>query len=94
MAAAIVSFYGYYHIKYLERQKPKTLDKQNIEMPKEQNQLTPTKPVVSYTEPMASLTNNNLKTPVSGEIQDDGLGIFTPNFGEQKVLYFYSNLNL
>lgn len=91
LAICIVGFYAFYHLKYLERQKAKALEKQNIEKPKEPKQKTPTKPVAPDAEPTAMFINNNSKKNVFREVKDDGLGMFTPNFGEQQVLYFYGN---
>jgi hypothetical protein len=88
LAILCVGFYSYYHLKYLERQKAKALEKQHIELPKKP---IPTKPVVPEAEPMAMLVPNGFKKNVFNQENEDGLGMFKPNFGEQQVLYFYGN---
>lgn len=86
LAVAIACFYGYYHLKYLERKKTKALEKQKKELP--------AKPVTPEAEPTAMVFKKPLSKPVNNEIRNDGLGMFVPNFGEQHVLYFYGNPHL
>ena len=88
LAIIIVSFYVYYHLKYLEKQKSKDLEKQKNEQPKE-----PTKPIAPVSEPIAMLFNSGLNNSALTQNTDNGLGMFTPNFGEQQELYFYGNPN-
>ncbi|NJX14240.1 hypothetical protein [Tamlana crocina] len=89
LAVSIVGFWGYFHLKYLEKQKARALEKQKIERPKTPKKEVPTKPVSTAAEPMAKLYKTNFQSNES----ESGLGMFTPNFSEHMVLYFYGNLN-
>lgn len=94
LTISIICFYIYYHLKFLERQKARALDKQNIEEIKEPIHKSPTEPVNSESEPMAMFINNNLGKRNFNEVKVDGLGMFKPNFGEQNALHFYKNPHL
>lgn len=84
LTIVILAFYGYYHIKYLERQKAKELEKQNQELKK------PTE--VSSDNDTAMLFKEISKKMAIGTNNNMGLGMFKPNFNNNKALYFYSNL--
>lgn len=88
LALSILSFYAYYHIKYLERQKTKHLEKLNTEQPKQQT--SPVNDTLSVSEPIALLYIN--KNTVTNK--PTGLGMFSPNIYENDILHFYGNLNL
>ncbi len=90
LAISIVGFWAYFHVKYLEKQKAKALEKQKIEQPKTPKNEEQTKPISSEAEPMAKLYRTDFQSNES----DLGLGMFTPNFSENNVLYFYGSPNL
>jgi len=84
LALCIASFYTYYHIKYLERKKAKELEKENFEQPN--------KTISPKTDGEMAMLFESKKTvsEVTNEVL--GLGMYTPNFYENKALYFYDNL--
>jgi len=88
LAISIASFYLYYHLKYLERQKAKEQEQQKTEQPKQ-----PTQSVDSplETKPTAMLYTNEKHLQTN---KTSSLGMFSPNMYENKTLYFYGNLNL
>lgn len=87
LALCIAGFYGYYHVKYLERQKTKELEKQKNEQPKQKT--SPAIDASAVAEPTAMLYKNERNPQTKKE---SGLGMFTPNFYDNKTLYFYGNL--
>ncbi|MEW4925556.1 hypothetical protein [Algibacter sp. 2305UL17-15] len=88
LAVSIVCFWGYYHMKYLEKQKAKALENQEIQNIKKPKKKVPTATVDSNAEPTAMLVKPKTKVAI-----DDGLGMFIPNLGEENALYFYGHLN-
>lgn len=81
LALSIVVFYGYYHLKYLEKQKAKELEQKEIEQPKKTT--TP----VNTKDTAMLFPSETTETQIS-------LGMFTPDFNENKPLYFYGNITL
>jgi len=92
LAISIAAFYLYYHLKYLEKQKEK--EEQKFEQPKP---TTPAGDAIDYDE-TAMLIGFEIEDShiENGKFQESqmGLGMFTPNFYENPVLYFYGNPNL
>lgn len=84
-----VCFWAYYHLKYLERQKEKVEEKQKIEQLQ-----TPTKQVRSSAEPLAFLSNTNQNSRYQNNNKNMGLGMFSPDLDNRKVLYFHNKPNL
>ncbi len=93
LLVSIISFWAYYHIKYLERQKEK--QEQNR---REMEQRKKTSPAASDAVPtkyssldeMVSFANINSPKQVDTFM---GLGMFSPNIVEGEPLYFYGNIN-
>lgn len=83
----IVTSFAYFTIKYQKRQREKLEnDKPKREQPKK-----PTAPAqeAQQTEPIAILSNFEDKLQTETIM---GLGMFTPNFYENRTLYFYGNI--
>ena len=81
----IVASFAYFYVNYQKRQREKLEnEQQKIERPKTQE--TTNK---AQTKPMAMFLNPEIRRQTTSEM---GLGMFTPNFYENKVLYFYGNL--
>jgi hypothetical protein len=85
----IVASFAYFYINYQKRQR----EKLENNPPTKEQPTTPktTSPAADaqVTEPMAMLINPEINTQATSEM---GLGMFTPNFHENKMLYFYGNL--
>lgn len=85
LALIIVASFAYFTIKYQKRQQEKL---ENEPQPKTQEATA----IAKDTEPakqMAMLTDLDIKTQSEKEM---GLGMFTPNFYDNKTLYFYGKL--
>lgn len=85
----IVASFSYFTIKYQIRQR----EKLENEPPKREQPTTP-KPTApagdaQQTEPLAMLIDNKIEIQSESDI---GLGMFAPNYYENKTLYFYGNL--
>ncbi len=72
LAISIVCFYGYYHLKYLERQKIKTLEKQKRELL--------TKAVTPEAKPLVMLSKYGLNKSIFRLIKNDVLDSFYQPF--------------
>jgi hypothetical protein len=83
LAILIVVFFSYFAIKYQTQQKKK----QELDNPKIEKSKVPTK----TTEPIAMLHLNSENEVAKTKLT--GLGMFAPNIYENKVLYFYANIN-
>lgn len=87
----IVASFTYFYFNYQKRQR----EKLENEPPKREQPTTlkPTAPAANaqQIEPLAMLTNTEVETQTETIM---GLGMFTPNFYENKTLYFYGNLTL
>lgn len=81
LALSIIGFYGYFHLKYLEKQKAKEHEKQEF------NKSITIAPDATNETAMLYLSENR-------NIETSSLGMYTPNLSEEKPLYFYSNPNL
>jgi hypothetical protein len=84
LAILILSFWGYFYIKYQNKQKIKAQEKQKTEQPKQQ-----TAPGVDKTSAFLYPEKKNLQP-----IKQMGLGMFSPYVYANKALYFYGNLNI
>lgn len=85
----IVASFAYFYFDYQKRQREKL---ENQAPKKEQpTEPKPTDPAskAQEIEPLAMLTENEIEIQSESEM---GLGMFTPNFYENKTLYFYENL--
>ncbi len=93
LLVSILSFWAYYTVKYQKRQKEK--QEQNRQ---EMEQREKTRPVAPEAVPakfsssagIASFTSFSSRKQ---NIEFMGLGMFSPDFGEKKTLYFYGNIN-
>lgn len=83
LALSIIGFYGYYHLKFLEKRKARELEKNEFKKSKTQ---TPK----ANKETALFFQFNNQVNPT----ESSGLGMFKPHISEEKPLYFYSNPNL
>ncbi|MFD1163235.1 hypothetical protein [Hwangdonia seohaensis] len=85
LALIIATSFAYFTIKYQKRQKEK--EQQKMEQQKTKR---PTAPVENKTaKTIAMVAKNNSAIKPKSHM---GLGMFTPNFHENKTLYFYGNL--
>jgi hypothetical protein len=87
----IVASFAYFYINYQKRQREKLKN----EPPTKQQPITP-KPTApaedaQEIEPLAMLTKNEIEKQTEPEM---GLGMFTPNFHQNRALYFYGNPTL
>ncbi|MCB0462682.1 MAG: hypothetical protein KDC81_08265 [Flavobacteriaceae bacterium] len=89
LAFIIFASFFYFYFNYQKRQR----EKLENDPPKREQPTTPktTAPAAEAEElePLAMLMNYEVKIQSESEM---GLGMFTPNFYENKVLYFYGNL--
>ncbi len=86
LLVVIGCIYGYFHLKYLERQKEKIDKKETIRKEKPRESTAPAIPIDS--KPTAMLFEQ-------GSTKNDmGLGMFRPNFSTTEKLYFYQNPNM
>lgn len=89
LALIIVASFGYFTIKYQKRQREKIEhESQKKEQPKTQ-EAPSTAAGVAQAKQIAMLTD--LDVGIQSETKM-GLGMFTPNFYDNKTLYFYGNL--
>lgn len=89
LVLAIVASFAYFYINYQKRQREK-LENKPPKKEQQKTQVTKSKAEdAEQTKPMAMLTNTKV------DIQSEtymGLGMFTPNYYENKTLYFYGNI--
>jgi hypothetical protein len=89
LALIIIASFGYFTIKYQKRQREKFEQEfRKSEQPKTQEAPSTAEGAVQAKE-IAMLTD--LEVRIQSETKM-GLGMFTPNFYDNKTLYFYSNL--
>ncbi|WP_158858866.1 hypothetical protein [Lunatibacter salilacus] len=82
LALCIAGFYGYFHVRFLERQKEKNQEDQTQDVPRK-----PTVPAIGT----AMIRYDDLPAL---EDSSFGLGMFSPFLSESNPLYFYNNPNL
>lgn len=89
LALIIVASFAYFTLKYQNRQQEKLENNPpKKEQPKAQ-EATSTAEEAIQSKPMALLIDSAVKKQAEPIM---GLGMFTPNFYENKTLYFYGNL--
>tara|TARA_R110002073_G_scaffold139232_2_gene289386 strand:+ start:171782 stop:172765 length:984 start_codon:yes stop_codon:yes gene_type:complete len=86
LAVIVLISFMYFALKYQKRQHDK--EQQKIEQPKPQKTTTPAEGP-SKPQQLAMFTDTGIGTQTD---TDMGLGMFTPNFYENKTLYFYGNI--
>jgi len=94
LACCIAALYMYFYLEYKKRQNDQDFDNHRLEQPERK---TPSE-IDNHAGSIALLstidTERTLQKVKPVETTTMGLGMFTPNFYENPVLYFYGNVNL
>lgn len=87
----LLTGYGIFHYRYVQRQKLKEKENQ----PYEKQPVTPTTSV-NKASLFSFTTEKKIKETTLQNVDNHpmGLGLFSPNYFENQVLYFYGNPNL